>query len=332
MILYVTDQGAGVYRRGERLQVRRREEVLAQVHLHDLEQVVLMGQIALSAPAMSTLLERGIDTVFLSTNGRYRGRLVGPARRNILLRQKQFKQYGEEAFRLGVARAVVEGKLRNMRTLIMRLARRRGMDVRTVAHLLRRCVQRVAQVTNAESLRGIEGAGTAAYFGALGGFFPEAFKFEGRNRRPPKDPANAMLSFGYALLGNSIEGAIYTAGLDPYLGFLHVVDYGRPSLALDLMEEFRPVLVDALVLDLVNHHRVQREDFEARDGGVFLQGDSRKQLIAAYQRRLEDRVIYPVSAERMERTTYRRCLEYQVRRLARVILGEEDHYRAFCVR
>ncbi len=332
MILYVTDQGAGVYCRGERLQVRRRKEVLAEVHLYDLEQVVLMGRIALSAAAMGTLLERGVDTVLLSVHGRYRGRLVGPERRNVLLRQQQFKRYEDEPFRLGVGRAVVEGKLRNMRTLLMRLARRRRVDVGAVAHLLRRSIQQVGQATNAESLRGLEGAGSAAYFGVLGDFFPEELPFKGRNRRPPKDPANALLSFGYALLGNSVEGAVYLAGLDPYLGFLHVVDYGRPSLSLDLMEEFRPVLVDALVLDLVNHHRVQSEDFEARDGGVFLQGAGRKRLIEAYQRRLEDRVAYPVGAERVERISYRRCLEYQVRRLARVILGEEDHYRAFLVR
>ncbi len=332
MILYVTDQGAGVYRRGERLQVRRRKQVLAEVHVHDLEQVVLMGQIALSAPAMSTLLEEGVDTVFLSINGRYRGRLVGPARRNIVLRQQQFKRYEDEPFRLCVAQAVVEGKLRNMRTLLMRLARRRSVDVGAVAHRLRRAIQQVGQAANAESLRGIEGAGTAAYFGALGAFFPEDFAFKGRNRRPPRDPVNALLSFGYALLGNSVEGAIYMVGLDPYLGFLHVVDYGRPSLALDLMEEFRPVLVDALVLDLVNHNRVQRADFEARDGGVFLQGEGRKRLIEAYQRRLEDRVSYPVGGDRVERISYRRCLEYQVRRLARVVLGEETHYRAFLVR
>ena len=332
MILYVTDQGTGVYRRGERLQVRRRKQVIAEVHLHDLEQVVLMGQIALSSPAMSTLLEQGVDTVFLSTNGRYRGRLVGPARRNVVLRQKQFKYYEDEPFRLSVARSVVEGKLRNMRTLLMRLARRRKVDVGTVAHRLRRSIQQVGQATNAESLRGIEGAGTAAYFGVLGAFFPEEFAFKGRNRRPPRDPVNALLSFGYALLGNSVEGAIYLVGLDPYLGFLHVVDYGRPSLALDLMEEFRPVLVDALVLDLINHNRVQSENFEARDGGVFLQGEGRKRLIEGYQRRLEDRVTYPVGGERVERISYRRCLEYQVRRLARVILGEEAHYRAFLVR
>ena len=326
------DQGAGVYCRGERLQVRRRKEVLAEVHLYDLEQVVLMGRIALSAAAMGTLLERGVDTVLLSVHGRYRGRLVGPERRNVLLRQQQFRRYEDEPFRLGVGRAVVEGKLRNMRTLLMRLARRRRVDVGAVAHLLRRSIQQVGQATNAESLRGLEGAGSAAYFGVLGDFFPEELPFKGRNRRPPKDPANALLSFGYALLGNSVEGAVYLAGLDPYLGFLHVVDYGRPSLALDLMEEFRPVLVDALVLDLVNHHRVQSEDFEARDGGVFLQGAGRKRLIEAYQRRLADRVAYPVGAERVERISYRRCLEYQVRRLARVILGEEDHYRAFLVR
>ncbi len=332
MILYVTDQGAGLYRRGERLQVRRRKEVLADVPLYEVEQVVFMGPIALSTPAMGALLERGVDTVLLSTHGQYRGRLVGPARGNVLLRQKQFKRYEDEAFRLGVARAVVEGKLRNMRTLLMRLARRRGLEVKAVAHLLRRSIQQAQQAPHAEVLRGIEGAGTAAYFKALGTFLPAELQFKGRNRRPPKDPANALLSFGYALLANSVEGAIYLVGLDPYLGFLHVVDYGRPSLALDLMEEFRPVLVDAVVLDLANHGQVQGDDFEQRDGGVFLRGDGRKRLIEAYQRRLEDRVAYPVGAERVERISYRRCLEYQVRRLARVILGEAAHYTAFLVR
>ena len=300
--------------------------------MYELEQVVLMGQIALSAPAMFTLLQRGVDTVLLTAQGRYRGRLVGPARLNVLLRQKQFKRYEEKPFRLGVARAVVEGKLRNMRTLIMRLARRRGVDVSAVAHLLRRSIRQVGQVPDAESLRGVEGAGTAAYFGALGNFFPRELRFEGRNRRPPKDPANALLSFGYALLANSVEGAVYLAGLDPYLGYLHVVDYGRPSLALDLMEEFRPVLVDALVLDLANHGRVRKEDFEKRDGGVFLQEEGRRRLIDGYQRRMEERVAYPVSTERVERISYRRCVEYQVRRLARVVLGEQAEYRAFLVR
>ena len=164
MILYVTEPGAGVYCRGERLQVKRRKEVLAEVHLYELEQVVLMGQIALSTPAMSTLLERGVDTVLLSAHGRYRGRLVGPTKLNVLLRQKQFKRYEDEPFRLGMARAVVEGKLRNMRTLLMRLARRRRVDVKAAAHLLRRSIQQVGPAAKRRVAARDRGSGYCGVF------------------------------------------------------------------------------------------------------------------------------------------------------------------------
>ena len=153
-----------------------------------------------------------------------------------------------------------------------------------------------------------------------------------RSHNPPKDPANSLLSFGYALLANCVESAIYQVGLDPYLGFLHVVDYGRPSLALDIMEEFRPVLVDALVMDLAGHHIVEVSDFEERDGGVFLAEKGRKVLIDSFQKRMEERVSYPVGGERVERISYFRCVEYQVRRLARVIMGEDSIYQPFLVR
>ena len=332
MILYITEQGAGLYQRGERLQVRKGKEVLAHVHQFDLEQVVLMGSISLSSRVMGSLLGRGIDTVLLSSRGQYRGRLVGPEKRNILLRQMQFRRYEEADFRLQVARALVEGKLRNMRTLLMRLGRRRGQDVSQVAHRLRAQMRQLGEAPTADVLRGLEGAGTAAYFGSLGSFLPAELGFKTRNRRPPKDPANSMLSFGYALLASTIEGVIHLVGLDPYLGFLHVVDYGRPSLALDLMEEFRPVLVDALVLDLANHGMVRREDFESRDGGVYLGDRGRRLLIEHYQKRMEEVVSYPVGEERVERLSYRRCAEYQVRRLARVIMGEEERYAPFLVR
>ena len=332
MILYVTQSGAGLYRRGDQLQVRRGKELLARVHLFDLEQVVLMGKISLSADAVAVLLERGVDTVMLGGGGQYRGRLVGPERGNIALRQMQFRRCEDAAFRLAVARSIVSGKLRNMRTLAMRLARRRSADVSQIAYRLRRHLQQVAQGQEVNGLRGLEGAGTAAYFGVLKLFLPPELGFSGRNRRPPKDPANSMLSFGYALLASAVESAVYQVGLDPYLGFFHVVDYGRPSLVLDLMEEFRPVLVDALVLDLANHHRVEPDDFEARDGGVFLGEKGRRLMIDQFQQRLDERISYPVGADRVERIAYRRCIEYQVRQFSRVILGGEAEYSPFLVR
>lgn len=332
MTLYVTEQGAGLYRRGGQLQVRKGKNLLASAHLFDIKQVVLFGQVSLSAPVVGLLLSQGIDTVLLSAQGQYRGRLIGPQKRNILLRQQQFRRYEQEQFRLQVAKKIVEGKLRNMRALLMRWSRRRGMDISTTAHRLRYHIQALGTADRVDSVRGLEGAGTAAYFGTLGAFMPEELGFKGRNRRPPKDPANALLSFGYALLANSIEGAVYTVGLDPYVGFLHVVDYGRASLVLDMMEEFRPVLVDAVVLDLAGHGMVHQDCFEQVKGGVYLNSEGRRLLIDRYQKRLEDQISYAAGGERIEKITYRRCLEYQCRGLVQCIMGQRDLYRPYLVR
>jgi CRISPR-associated protein Cas1 len=332
MNLYLTTPGVSLHRRGDLLLVRRGPAVLSRVRVNDLQQVVAFGNVSLSADVIRLFLTQGIDTVFLSRGGDYRGRLVGKPHRNVLLRQMQFRRFEDDAFRLATARAFVTGKLRNMRTLAMRLARRRGLDVSPAAHRLRHLVQQVAEADRADVIRGLEGSGTAAYFGVFGAFLSPEFGFAGRNRRPPRDPANAMLSFGYALLASAVEGTLHLVGLDPYLGYLHLVDYGRPSLALDVMEEFRPVLVDALVLDLGNHRTITPDDFTSRAGGVYLGDTGRRCLIDHFERRMASTVMYPVSNERVERVTYRACLENQARRLARVILGEEPVYQSFLIR
>ena len=331
-VLYVTEPGAQVRKDGQRLSVWKGNTRLAALFAHDLEQIVLFGSIGLTPSAMALALSQGIDLVLLSATGTYRGRLIGPQGRNIILRQLQYRRYEDMAFRLMLAQGFVSGKIRNMRTLLMRLARRRNRDISAAALRLRALLKHVDRAADADVLRGVEGAATAAYFGGLGAFFPEPFPFAGRNRRPPKDPANALLSFGYALLASDVESAILRVGLDPCIGYLHLIDYGRPSLALDIMEEFRPVIVDALVLDLLNHGRMSAEDFDRRDDGVFLAGDGRKRFIVAYQERVCVEVQYPGIDGRVQRITYRCCFELQARRIARLLRGEDKTYLPFLIR
>ena len=331
-VLYVTEPGAQVRREGQRLAVWKGKKKLRALPAFDLHQVVLFGNIGITPAAMHTALMQGIDLVLLSATGSYRGRLVGPQGRNVILRQIQYRRYEDADFRLGAARGFVSGKIRNMRTLVMRLARRRNRDVAHTAHQLRSFLRQVDRVDDAPALRGIEGAATATYFGALGQFLPTAFPFVKRTRRPPKDPVNAMLSFGYALLSSDLESAILRVALDPYIGYLHLVDYGRPSLALDMMEEFRPVIVDAMVLDLLNHGQMKKADFEQRDGGVFMCGDGRQRLIRAYQDRVAVEVQYLGHDGRVQKIPYRQCFELQARRLIRMLRGEDTAYLPFLIR
>jgi len=332
MVLYVTESGTQLHRSGEQIVVRRGTEELATVHLHELEQVALFGRIGMTPDTIGVLLQRGIDTVMFTSDGQYRGRLVGRVQGNAALRQAQLRRHDDPHFRLTVARSLATGKLRNMRTLVLRLGRRRGRAVLEQTARLRRALGAVPAAPDLEALRGLEGAGTAAYFDAMRLFLPPELGFQGRNRRPPRDPANALLSFAYALLASQVEGAVYLTGMDPFVGFLHAVECNRPSLVFDLMEEFRSVLADAVVLDLANHGRVLAEHWQRRDGGCYLSDGGRRLLIAAFRARMETRVAYPVGGDRTEQLTYRECLVRQARLLGRVIMGEAATYDSFAVK
>lgn len=331
-VVYVTEQGARIQREGGRLVIRKGRQLLGSFAWFEVEQVVVFGNITVTPPALSLLLKNGIDTVLLSASGGYRGRLVGAETKNIVLRRIQFQKHDDVAFRIGFARSVVAGKIANMRTLLARAARRRTADLSGTLHRLRLLREEAFRAGTADVLRGIEGAGTAAYFEGYRTFFPSALQFERRTRRPPKDPVNAMLSFGYALLASSVESAVCQVGLDPYLGFFHVVDYGRPSLVLDLMEEFRPVIVDSVVLDMTAHHLIGEDGFEKRDGGVYLAGEGRQRFIKRYHDRIGTTISYPTGENRVEHIDYRRCFELQARRLVRTMKGEVPSYVPFAIK
>jgi CRISPR-associated protein Cas1 len=345
--LYITTQGAKLRYSQRRLIVEQDERLIAAVPVVHVDQVLIFGNISVTTPALSYLLESETDTVFLTLQGRYKGRLVGPSGGNGQLRLRQYARVLEPAYALETARAIVRAKLANTRTLLMRYARRiaepelAGVGARALeraralggaADQLDALLASLARAQSVNAISGHEGRGAAIYFGVFRHLIEgREWRFEGRNRRPPRDPVNALLSFGYTILTHNMEAAVRTVGLDPYLGFLHQVAYNRPSLALDLVEEFRPIVVDSVVLRCLNANLIRPQHFDEHgqpDYPVVMRDEGRAILIRELEARLALEFRHPETGERV---TYRRCLELQVRQLARCLQGGEI-YRPFTVR
>lgn len=347
-ILYITEQGATLTKQGNRLIVEKMRQTIHWVHAFKVEQVVLMGSISLSPAVIPFLLQEGIDTVFLSLYGKYRGRLVSQFAKNIDLRRLQFRCLEDPVFCLDMARRYIQGKLYNSRVLLRRQNQElQRKEVAEGLNRLRLLSRQVETADKVDRLMGVEGAGAAAYFGCFGRLIRvQGFDFDGRNRRPPKDPVNVLLSLGYTLLANAIQTQVQVTGLDPYLGCLHAPEYGRPSLVLDLMEEFRPVLVDALVLSLINRRIIQTTDFfrpEEREPAAFdfaeeepirenypilLAHTGMKKFVSHFENRLNQRVFY---MPRQQRLTYREIFLGQVRTFIGHLKGDES-YTPFTIR
>ena len=265
--LSLTEQGTALHADGDMLVVHRGEAVLHRVRAAELEQVLIFGRIELSSGAIALLLRRGIDVVLLTSRGNFRGRLAGRVSKNVELRLAQYRRVSDPAFCVGVARNVVAAKIKHQREVLLRAQRRLQDEPLAVAlGQLRLLGQRTEAAGNLDVLRGLEGQAAATYFGQFDKLLrSDQFRFERRTRRPPQNPVNACLSFGYAVLGSLAETDVYRCGLDPMLGFFHQPAYGRPSLMLDVLEEFRP-LIDLLVLRLVNRRQLGPADFEQRTG------------------------------------------------------------------
>jgi CRISPR-associated protein Cas1 len=324
--LYVTEPGARVEKEYHHLLVTLEDRVLMRVPLARVSEVVLVGPVGVTTPALLALLDTGVGLSLVSRAGQLRGRLVPPTPRNIPLRHRQYERAQDPAFRLEVARAIVRGKLRNERTLARRLCRSRKADPTPIEELAR-VLRQVDKAANMENLRGLEGTGARAYFRVLRGALREEWGFEKRTRRPPGDPINALLSLGYTLLTQNMMTALEVVGLDPYDGFFHADKYGRPALALDLVEEFRSVVVDSVVLTVVNKRVLSPDDFHpGPEGGVILSRSGLRDFLACYSARLETEVTHPAIGRRL---TYRKCFEVQARVMREVIEGRREKYLPF---
>jgi CRISPR-associated protein Cas1 len=330
--LYVTEQGARLGLDHRRLEIRKDGEVLDEVPLGHVERVVIVGNVGLTTPALKRLMHKGIDLVFVSMTGRYYGRVVGELTPHITLRRAQYRLQAKLDFRQALARRLVAGKLQSQ----LQLLQVRGEGVETTAHSalladMQTYSAKAERAQTANALRGIEGSGSARYFGGLRSLLAPSWSFKRRNRRPPRDPINVLLSLGYTLLTRAVESAVYTVGLDPYVGFLHADAYNRPSLALDLVEEFR-VWVDALILDVCREEIVTPADFRAggfEEPPVVMERPAVKRYIAAYEKRLRSRQRHPRTGQRLARW---RFLELQARELARCLQHASPDYRPWHTR
>jgi CRISPR-associated protein Cas1 len=319
--LYLVHRGATLARAGEHLVLRARGEKPTEIQIHGLRQLVLVGGIAPTPRAVEALLDHGIDTVLLTRTGRYLGRLVGGPSSAVALRLAQYRAIDDAGRALALARAIVIAKLRAQRVLLLRHLRRHGHDdaLSVAARSLRFSVARAERASSLDELRGCEGAGAAAYFRAFGRLLrTQDFQFDGRNRRPPLDPVNALLSLGYTLLTTAVEGALAVVGLDPYVGTLHAPLSGRPSLACDLVEEHRVPVVDSLVVAAINKGAFRPEDFEECGPGepVILRREALRWMVTLFERRMERPVFHAPSGRRLP---YREVVLQQCRAFARAV-------------
>jgi CRISPR-associated protein Cas1 len=328
--LHVIEPGARLGKRGDRLVVELKDEKLAEVRLKDVSAVCLYGHAQVSTQALHELFDREVPVCYFSSGGWFRGVAAGLPHKNVELRVRQYAAAADPPTAVKLARGFVAGKIRNCRTLLRRNADPEADGDGTLAALAESA--KAAERADAiESLLGIEGMAAKRYFAGFAGLLSadRGFTFDGRNRRPPADPVNAVLSFLYAVLAREATAACAAAGLDPYLGFLHRPRYGRPALALDLSEEFRPLLADSVALSLFNTAEVRAEHFVSRAGAVALTPAGRRAVLSGWERRLAADVTHPVFGYTL---SYRRVVQVQARLVARVLTGELPEYPAFRTR
>lgn len=336
--LYIMTEGAYLRLDHETLRIEVERETKLQVPLHHLAGVVCFGDVLVSPAAMHRCAEDGRFVVLLDRNGRFMARVEGPRSGNVLLRRAQHEAATSTARTLAIARNMVGGKLQNSRQIVLRAGREANdeEDARVldrVGQSLAGAIERAGRCDDLDMLRGIEGDAARTYFESFDRMIREdrqTFRLDGRSRRPPRDPVNALLSFLYALVMNDCVAAAEGVGLDPQVGFLHALRPGRAALALDLMEELRSMLADRLALTLINRRQIAAHHFTDRPGGaVHLDEAGRKEVIVAYQKRKQEEITHPVLNQKMPVGL---IPHVQARLLARVLRGDLEAYPPFLYR
>lgn len=337
--LYITTPDAYLRLDGETVVVEIEKEKRLQVPLHHLGGLVVFGATGLSPSLMMRCAEDGRTVVFCDRNGRFKARLEGEQSGNVLLRQAQYEAQRDVGASLSLARTFVAGKVKNTRTTLLRGGRdsklpEEAEQLKHAAELLAHILQKLPQAPDHDTARGLEGDAARIYFEHFTLLIKpsqrETFRLDTRNRRPPRDPINALLSFGYALLMTEVRSGLESVGLDPQFGFLHALRPGRAALALDLMEEFRPVLADRLALTLVNREQLSQDDFDFRAGDTVLLNDKgRKTVLVAWQERKKETLAHPL----LEQEVALGLLpQLQARLLARTLRGDLSSYPPFLLK
>ena len=327
-ILYITQQGAVLHRSGNQVIVKKDRDVLQEIPIIQLDEVVIFGNGHITTPAIGYLLHKNIPVSFLSSQGKYRGKLQPRYAKDTLIRQHQYAVAADTRQCLELAKCFVRGKLTNSVRFCQR-QRNRNDDVKSAMGSIRQILGNLEGAKNLETLLGYEGAGAVAHYRAFRQLLAHDWGFTTRQFRPPPDPINAMLSLGYTLLHNHVYTFINVVGFDPYCGYFHQPKHGHAALASDLMEEFRSIIVNGYVLSLINNNRVRSEDFDQTNKGIRFTKEALDRFLTGYYGRMQQTFQHPT---RNEKTTYLRCIELQVRHLARVITGEEPAYKPFLIR
>ncbi len=335
--VYLNTQGLRVGKSGEVLEVKERDKVVQEIRIGEICQVNLMGNVQLSTQALQQLLQADVPVCLYSQGGWFYGIAQGMGTKNVFLRREQFRLADQPWFALRLTRQLVAAKVRNQRVLLQRNHIEPPPEALAG---LKRMAESAERARNLEELLGLEGNAARIYFGSFAGMLKVdndgdsgaeefSFDFTGRNRRPPRDPVNALLSLAYSLLAKDLTVACYAVGFDPMLGYYHQPRFGRPALALDLMEPFRPLIADSVVLSAINMRMVTGTDFVRAGTGVALSANGRRAFFRAYELRMDTLVTHPLFDYRV---SYRRLLEIQARLLARVVEGEIMDYPAFVTR
>lgn len=333
--IYVMTQGSYLSKDGQTVLIRVNNETKMQLPLHNIGGIVCFGQVSMSPFLMAACAESGVGISFLTEHGRFLARVNGETSGNVLLRREQYRRADDDAATLAIAGPIVAAKIANCRAGLLRGTRDRpeGEGVPRLggaAASLGLHIRAAREAGDLDSLRGTEGAAARDYFGAFDDLICQQkaeFRFEGRSRRPPLDRVNALLSFVYTLLVHDVQGALEGVGLDPAVGFLHRDRPGRPGLALDLMEEFRPFIADRVALSLINLRQVGARHFrQMESGAVLLDDDGRKEVLVAYQKRKQEEIVHPFLGEK---TTVGLLPQLQALLLARYMRGDLDGYPPF---
>lgn len=333
--LYVTSQDHYLSLDGENVVILDKENEVGRVPLHNLEAIVSFGYRGASPALMGGCAKRNISLCFVSPQGRFLARVTGEVRGNVVLRKRQYDVSQDQIASLGIAKNCITGKVFNSRWVLERATRDHELQVdveklKQASNFLRQSLDYIRKCEDMDQLRGYEGEAASVYFGVFDQLILQQkkdFIFSGRNKRPPLDNVNAMLSFVYTLLTNTIASALETVGLDPYVGFMHTDRPGRVSLALDLIEELRPVLADRFVLTMINRKMVTAKDFTKKeDGAVLMSDDARRNLLTEWQNKKKEVITHPYLGEKVE---WGMIPYVQAMLLARYLRGDIDEYPPF---
>ena len=334
-VLYVQTQGTYLRQEGETVVAERERTVVARIPIHTLSGIVCFGNVLCSPFLLGLCCERGVHISFLSEHGRFLSRVEGPVSGNVLLRVAQMKAADDFSHTRELAASFVAGKILNARTVLQRRLRDHGddSDCAKAVLVLANLVSKLRSALTIDEIRGVEGEAAACYFGIFNSLIvaqKESFSIANRNRRPPLDPMNALLSFLYTLLAHDCTGALESVGLDPQIGFLHTLRSGRDSLALDLMEEFRAPIADRMALSLINLHQLSPKHFRiSESGAVEMTEDALKTVLLSWQKKKQETIVHPFLNEKVEIG----LLPYvQALLLARHLRGDLDAYPPFILK